>query len=98
MGKRYTNEERQEALKLVEEIGAVGAARRLGINVDMLYGWRNREKERAAALKAAAGGRSEGDLAAEIETLRKQLRHAQQDVEILQEALSFCAGNCEPQL
>ena len=27
MGKRYTKEERQEALKLVEEIGAAGAAR-----------------------------------------------------------------------
>ena len=38
MGKRYTKEERREALKLAEEIGAAAAARRLGINVDTLYG------------------------------------------------------------
>lgn len=33
MGKRYTVEERAQALKLAEEIGAAAAARRLGINV-----------------------------------------------------------------
>ena len=38
MGKRYTNEERQEALKLADEIGPAAAARRLGINTDTLYG------------------------------------------------------------
>lgn len=67
--------------------------------MDTLYGWRSREKERAAALEAVVGGRSEGELAVEIETLRKQLRQAQQDVEILQEALVFLpsAGNREPQ-
>lgn len=98
MGKRYTKEERQEALKLAEEIGAAAAARRLGINVDTLYGWRGREKERAAALEAAVGGRSEEELMAENEALRKQLRQARQDVEILQEALFFSwgTGNREP--
>lgn len=48
MGKRHTKEEHQETLKLAEEIDAAAAARRLGINVDTLYGWRGREKERAA--------------------------------------------------
>lgn len=52
MGKRYTKEERREALKLAEEIGAAAAARRLGINVDTLYGWRSREKERSVAAEA----------------------------------------------
>lgn len=96
MGKRYTKEERQEALKLAEEIGAAAAARRLGINVDTLYGWRGREKERAAAVEAVVGGRSEGELVAEIEALRKQLRQARQDVEILQEALGFFAKRRKP--
>ena len=45
MGKRYTSEERREALKLAEEIGAAAATRRLGINADTLYGWQGREKE-----------------------------------------------------
>lgn len=96
MGKRYTNEERREALKLAEEIGAATAARRLGINVDTLYGWRGRAKERAAALEAAVGGRSEGELVAEIKELRKQLKQARQDVEILQEALVFFAKRRRP--
>ena len=80
MGKRYTNEERREALKLADEIGPAAAARRLGINTDTLYGWRSREKERTAALEAAVGGRSEAELLAEIKALREQLKQARQDV------------------
>ena len=92
MGKRYTKEERREALKLAEEIGAAAAARRLGINVDTLYGWRSREKERSAAVEAAVGGRSEAELVAENEELREQLNQARQDVQILQEALGFSSS------
>lgn len=96
MGKRYTNEERREALKLADEIGPAAAARRLGINADTLYGWRSREKERTAALEAAVGGRSEAELLAEIKALREQLKQARQDVEILQEALFFFAKRRRP--
>ena len=96
MGKRYTKEERREALKLAEEIGAAAAARRLGINVDTLYGWRGREKEQSAAVKAAVGGRSEAELVAEIAQLRSELQQAKQDVEILQEALGFFAKRRRP--
>lgn len=95
MGKRYTSEERREALKLADEIGPA-AARRLGINTDTLYGWRSREKERTAALEAAVGGRSEAELLAEIKALREQLKQARQDVEILQEALGFFAKRRRP--
>ena len=48
MGKRYTSEERAQALKLAEEIGGAAAARRLGIHEDPLYGWRGRERKRTA--------------------------------------------------
>lgn len=48
MGKRYMVEGRAQALKLAEEIGGAAAARRLGINEDTLYGWRGRERKRAA--------------------------------------------------
>lgn len=34
MGRRYTEEERHEALKLADEIDGAAAARRLGIKVD----------------------------------------------------------------
>lgn len=99
MGKRYTNEERREALKLADEIGPAAAARRLGINTDTLYGWRSREKERTAALEAAVGGWSEAELLTEIKALREQLKQARQDVEILQESLVFfakCRRPCVP--
>ena len=92
MGKRYAKEERREALKQAEEIGAAAAARRLGINVDTLYGWRSREKERSVAVEAAVGGRSE----AENEELREQLNQARQDVQILQEALGFFVKRRRP--
>ena len=96
MGKRYTDEERREALKLADEIGVAAAARRLGINEDTLYGWRSREKERRAAQTAALAGRSEADLLAENAKLRAQLKQSQQDVEILQEALGFFAKRRKP--
>lgn len=91
MARKYSKEERQEALKLAEEIGAAAAARRLGINEDTLYGWRGRQKKRQTKLEQAIGGRSEADLLEENAKLRVQLLQAQQDVEILQEALGFFA-------
>ena len=96
MGRRYTEEERREALKLADEIGGAAAARRLGIKEDTLYGWRGREKQKQADLEKAIGGRSEADLLAENERLRAQLRQVQQDVEILQEALGFFAKRRKP--
>ena len=38
MGNLYSQEEREEALKLADEIGTAAAAGRLGINVDTLEG------------------------------------------------------------
>lgn len=91
MGKTYSMEERQEALKLADEIGTAAAARRLGINVDTLYGWRGRRKKKQTQLEQQLAGRNEEDLLAENAQLRAALRQAQQDVEILQEALGFFA-------
>ena len=46
MGNLYSQEEREEALKLADEIGTAAAVRRLGINVDTLYGWRGRRRKK----------------------------------------------------
>lgn len=91
MAKKYSPTERQEALKLAEEIGAAAAARRLGINVDTLYGWRNRTKKREAKIEQELDGRSEAELLSEIQQLKEELKKSRQDVEILQEALGFFA-------
>ena len=91
MGNLYSQEKREEALKLADEIGTAAAVRRLGINVDTLYGWRGRRKKKQDRLEQELAGRSEADLMAENAQLRAALRQAQQDVEILQEALGFFA-------
>lgn len=89
MGRKYSLEERREALKLADEIGAAAAARRLGINEDTLYGWRGRQKKQQRTLEEKLGGRSEAELLAEIEQLKSALRQSREDVEVLQEALGF---------
>ena len=91
MGNLYSQEEREEALKLADEIGTAAAVRRLGINVDPLYGWRGRRRKKQDGFEQELAGRSEADLMAENAQLRAALRQAQQDVEILQEALGFFA-------
>lgn len=91
MAKTYTKEERLEALKLAEEIGAAAAARRLGINENTIYGWRNRANSKNAVLDNAGRQMSEDEIKAENVRLRKELDHARRDVEILQDALGFFA-------
>lgn len=91
MGRKYSEEERREALKLADEIGAAAAARRLGINEDTLYGWRGRQKKQRRVLEEELGGRSEAELLAEIKRLKSELQQARADVEILQEAVGFFA-------
>ena len=89
MGKRYTLEERQEALKLAVEIGNKAAAERLDINLDTLYTWISKDKNRRDKLQAVVQEKGPEGLAAENDALRKALREKEQEVEILQEALGF---------
>jgi|LAHS01.1.fsa_nt_gb transposase len=91
MAKKYTQEEREEAVKLAEEIGVVAAAKRLGINEDTLYGWRGRAKQRRTITNETGSPLTLEEAKAENTRLRKELRQSQQDNEILQEALGFFA-------
>ena len=52
MGKRYTPEGRQEAPKLASEIGNRAASERLGINLDTIYAWISKDRQRKNALQA----------------------------------------------
>ena len=47
MAKKYTAEERAEAVKLAHEIGNRAAADRLDINIDTLYNWLSKDKKHA---------------------------------------------------
>jgi transposase-like protein len=89
MNRRYTVEERQEALKLAAEIGNKATAERLGINLDTLYTWVSKTRERSHTLEAIVREKGPAGLAAECEALKKELREKEHEVEILQEALSF---------
>jgi transposase len=89
MANKYNAEERSEALKLADEIGAAAAARRLGMNADTIYGWRNRAKHKGIVLNKAGQPMNEDEIRAENTRLGKELREAREEVEILQNALGF---------
>lgn len=87
--KKYTNEERYEAVKLAGEIGTRATAERLGINLDTLYTWISKSRKRNDEVQAIVQEKGPEGLAAENTTLRKALREREQEVEILQGALGF---------
>jgi len=89
MANKYSAEERAEALKLADEIGAAAAAQRLGMNADTIYGWRNRAKNKGVVLNNAGQPMSEDELRVENTRLGKELREAREEVQILQDALGF---------
>jgi len=89
MAKKYTKEEQMEALKLAEEIGAAAAAQRLGINENTIYSWRTRVKKQKIVFDRNGRQMSEEEIKAENNRLRKELKQAQEDIEILQDALGF---------
>ncbi len=89
MGKVYTQEERDEAIKLAREIGNRAAAERLGINLDTLYTWQSKAKAREEKRKEIISAKSPEEYAAENTRLKKELTEKENEVTILQEALSF---------
>ena len=86
MAKKYTAEERAEAVKLAREIGNKAAAERLDINIDTLYNWLSKEKKIEEQTRPKP---SQAELEKEVERLRKALAEKETEVEILQDALGF---------
>lgn len=91
MANNYTKEERIEALKLAEEIGTPAAAQRLGIKEGTIYAWKARAKNQKLVFDANGRQMSEEEIKAENMRLRKELKQAKEDIEILQDALGFFA-------
>jgi len=87
----YTEEFRQEAIKLVTERGyqIAEAARSLGINENLLGKWKRRAE-------AVSEGSSQGSLAvderAELERLRAENRRLLMERDILKKAAAFFAN------
>jgi len=89
MANRYSNEGRQEAVKLAREIWSKTASERLGINLDTLYTWISKDKKHGEAAFVGSGNKRAEDHDVEIERLQKELHEAREEIEILQDALGF---------
>ncbi len=86
MAKKYTAEERGQAVKLARENGNRAAADRHDINIDTLYNWLSKDKKHEEQTRPKA---SQAKLERENERLRKALAEKETEVEILQDALVF---------
>jgi transposase len=86
--KRYTDEFKAEAVKLVVEEGysISQAARNLDINTNMLTRWKHELTGNAARRKQAADDKEE------IQLLREEVRRLKLEREILKKATAFFAN------
>jgi transposase len=86
--RKFTNEYKQEAVRLVQEQGLAAArvARDLGVNETTLYGWLT--KARAGVLDPTSPKSQELE---EIKRLRKENALLRQEREILKKATAFFA-------
>jgi transposase len=86
--KRYTDEFKAEAVKLVVEEGysISQAARNLDINTNMLTRWKNELTGKSARRKQAADDKEE------IQQLREEVRRLKLEGEILKKATAFFAN------
>lgn len=89
MAKQYSQETRREAIKLALEIGNRQAAERLGINLDTLYTWISKNRQRSAAMEAVIREKGPEGLLEENTQLKRELREKLEEIEILQDALGF---------
>ncbi len=87
-GIRYTDEFKQEAVNQVTNHGykVADVSERLGISTKSLYDWINKFN------KPPKVRQKEADLQAEVARLKRELKRAEQERDILKEAAVFFAG------
>ena len=82
---RHSQEFKNEALKLAEQVGVQEAAKQLGLNTSQLYGWRTK-----AELLKSRGEVNDG-LAQENARLRRLLAEKEQELAFLGKAAAYFA-------
>ncbi len=85
--KHYSDEFKEEALKLAEKVGVAQASRELGVYSSQLYYWRS------SAQKKASSSDRENTLATENARLKRQLATQTEELEILKKAATYFAKN-----
>ncbi len=87
-GTRYTDEFKQEAVNqiVVHGYSVLDVSQRLGVSTKSLYDWQK------AFSKPRAKREADKDLQAENARLKRELKRAQQERNILKEAAVFFAG------
>lgn len=92
MTKTYTEEFKQDAVRLVETSGKpkTQVARELGVSESALYRWL-KEYGTEQAQPTPANGQSMKDLEAELKRLRRENEVLRQERDILKKAISICS-------
>jgi transposase len=83
--KRYAPEFRAEALTLAARVGIPEAARQLGIDGALIYGWRARQR------LAQSTAEVDQQMAAENARLKRQLAEQAEELAILKKAAAYFA-------
>lgn len=88
---RYSAEFKKEAARLIiiDGISVADASRKLGVSTAQLYKWRDAHLEGLSGEAAAGGQASPKEMAAELDSLRKQLRKAERVNEILKKTVGY---------
>lgn len=93
--RRYTDEFKVEAVRLMDAVGVTQASRRLSTAQANLYKWRDKAQAGELSLSNAnvVPLRSgPNDLAAENDRLRRELANTKLDLEIVKKAAAFFAS------
>jgi transposase len=93
--RRYTDEFKVEAVRLMDSVGVTEAARRLSTSPGNLYKWR--DKIQTGELSFGTGKvvpikSGPADLASENDRLRRELANAKLDLDILKKAAAYFAS------
>ncbi|EDY82162.1 transposase subfamily [Verrucomicrobiia bacterium DG1235] len=88
---RYSEEFKKEAARLIiiDGMSVSDVSKKLGASPAQLYKWRDAHLESHSQEAAALGQASPKEMAAELDSLRKQLRKAERVNEILKKTVSY---------
>jgi transposase len=88
---RYSEEFKKEAARLIiiDGMSVADVSKKLGASPAQLYKWRDTHLDSLSDGAAAGGQASPKEMAAELDSLRKQLRKAERVNEILKKTVSY---------